>query len=40
VGQVEGFLGKVDDGLITLQDKKDNLFASLTSKKSQADEKP
>lgn len=40
VGQVEGLLGKVDDGLITLQDKKDNLFASLTSKKSQADEKP
>ena len=40
VGQVEGLLGKVDDGLITLQDKKDNLFASLTSKKTQADEKP
>jgi hypothetical protein len=40
VGQVEGLLGKVDDGLITLQDKKDNLFASLTSKKSQGDEKP
>ncbi len=40
VGQVEGLLGKVDDGLITLQDKKDNLFASLTSRKSQADEKP
>lgn len=40
VGQVEGLLGKVDDGLITLQDKKDNLFASLTSRKNQADEKP
>ena len=40
VGQVEGLLGKVDDGLITLQDKKDNLFATLTNKKSQADEKP
>ena len=40
VGQVEGLLGKVDDGLITLQDKKDNLFATLTTKKSQADEKP
>ncbi|HSF52467.1 MAG TPA: hypothetical protein VLA71_01890 [Algoriphagus sp.] len=40
VGQVEGLLGKVDDGLISLQDKKDNLFASLTTKKNQADEKP
>ncbi|RIW17245.1 hypothetical protein D0X99_05725 [Algoriphagus lacus] len=40
VGQVEGLLGKVDDGLISIQDKKDNLFATLTSKKSQADEKP
>lgn len=40
VGQVEGLLGKVDDGLISLQDKKDNLFASLTTKKTQADEKP
>lgn len=40
VSQVEGLLEKVDEGLITLQDKKDNLFASLTSKKNQADEKP
>ena len=40
VSQVEGLIGKVDEGLISLQDKKDNLFASLTSKKSQADEKP
>lgn len=40
VGQVEELLGKVDEGLISLQDKKDNLFASLTSKKNQADEKP
>lgn len=40
VGQVEGLLGKVDDGLFSLQDKKDNLFASLTSKKSQPEEKP
>lgn len=39
VGQVEGFLGKVDEGLITLQDKKDNLFATLTTKKNQAEEK-
>lgn len=40
VGQVEGLIGKVDEGLITLQDKKDNLFASLTTKRSQGDEKP
>lgn len=40
VGQVEGLLSKVDDGLISLQDKKDNLFASLTSKKNQPDENP
>jgi len=37
VGQVEGFLGKVDNGLIELQDKKDNLFSSLVSKKNQAE---
>ncbi|MFN3997086.1 hypothetical protein [Algoriphagus sp.] len=40
VSHVEGLLSKVDEGLISLQDKKDNLFASLTSKKNQADEKP
>jgi hypothetical protein len=40
VGQVEGLISKVDEGLITLQDKKDNLFASLTSKKNQAEQKP
>lgn len=40
VSQVEGLLGKVDEGLISLQDKKENLFASLSSKKSQADENP
>lgn len=39
VGQVEELLGKVDEGLISLQDKKDNLFASLTSRKNQAEEK-
>ena len=38
VGQVEGLLGKVDEGFAEIQDKKDNLFASLTSKR--ADEKP
>lgn len=40
VGQVEGLLGKVDNGFAELQDKKDNLFASLTSKRDRADEKP
>lgn len=37
VGKVEGLLGKVDDGLIELQDKKNSLFASLTAKR-EADE--
>ena len=38
VGQVEGFLGKVDNGFAEIQDKKDNLFASLTAKKERADQ--
>lgn len=37
VSKVEGLLGKVDEGFAELQDKKNNLFASLTSRK-QADE--
>lgn len=37
VGKVEGLLGKVDEGFAELQDKKNSLFASLTSRK-QADE--
>jgi hypothetical protein len=37
VGQVEGFLGKVDNGLLELQDKKDNLFSSLVSRKNQSE---
>jgi hypothetical protein len=40
VSQVEGLIGKVDEGLISLQDKKDNLFASMTTRKNQADENP
>ncbi|WP_026951463.1 hypothetical protein [Algoriphagus mannitolivorans] len=40
VGHVEGLLGKVDEGFAGIQDKKDNLFASLTSKRERADEKP
>jgi hypothetical protein len=33
VGKVEGLLGKVDEGFADLQDKKNNLFATLTSRK-------
>lgn len=33
VGKVEGLLGKVDEGFAELQDKKNSLFAGLTSKK-------
>lgn len=40
VGTVEGFIGKVDNGFADLQDAKNNLFASLTSKKERADQKP
>lgn len=40
VGQVEGILGKVDQGLGDLQDAKNNLFASLISKKERGEEKP
>jgi hypothetical protein len=36
-GQVEGLLGKVDEGFAEIQDKKDNLFASLTSKRERAE---
>lgn len=38
VGQVEGLLGKVDEGFAELQDRKDNLFAGgISIKKTQAD---
>jgi len=33
VGKVEGLLGKVDEGFADLQDKKNNLFTTLTSRK-------
>jgi cytoskeletal protein RodZ len=33
VGKVEGLLGKVDEGFAEIQDKKNGLFASLTSRK-------
>ncbi|WP_332914279.1 hypothetical protein [Algoriphagus boritolerans] len=41
VGQVEGLLSKVDDGLISLQDKKRQpIRFAYIKKKNQADEKP
>lgn len=40
VSSVEGFIGKVDNGFADLQDAKNNLFATLTSKKERADQKP
>ena len=40
VGTGEGFIGKVDNGFADLQDAKNNLFVTLTSKKERADQKP
>jgi hypothetical protein len=40
VVQVEGLLGKVDQGFADLQDAKSNLFSSLLSKKEKGAEKP
>lgn len=40
VNTVEGFIGKVDNGFADLQDAKNNLFATLTSKKERADQNP
>jgi hypothetical protein len=37
VTEVEGLLGKVDQGFADLQDAKNNLFTNLTSKKERAD---
>lgn len=39
VGQVEGLLDKLDEGLVDIQDKKDRLFSSLTSRKAASIEK-
>jgi hypothetical protein len=39
VGQVEGFLGKLDEGIEGLQEKKERLFSSLTSRKAASTEK-
>ncbi len=40
VGTVEGFIGKVDNGFADLQDAKNNIFATLTSRKERAQENP
>ncbi len=40
VDQVEGLLGKVDQGFADLQDAKNNIFASLTTKKERNAQKP
>ena len=37
VGQVENLIGKVDEGFAEIQDKKENLFAYLTSKKERTE---
>jgi len=39
VGQVEGLLGKLDEGIGGIQEKKERLFSSLTSKKEASLEK-
>ena len=39
VGQVEGLLDKLDEGFVEIQDKKDRLFSSLTSRKATSIEK-
>ncbi len=39
VGQVEGLLDKLDEGLVEIQDKKERLFSSLTSRKAPSIEK-
>jgi hypothetical protein len=39
VGQVEGLLEKLDEGLVEIQDKKERLFSSLTSRKAVSIEK-
>lgn len=37
VNEVEGLLGKVDQGFADLQDAKDNLFASITTRKTKSE---
>jgi hypothetical protein len=39
VGQVEGLLDKLDEGFVEIQDKKERLFSSLTSRKAPSIEK-
>ena len=39
VGQVEGFIDKLDDEFVEIQDKKERLFSTLTSRKAPSTEK-
>ena len=39
VGQVEGLLDKLDEGFVEIQDKKERLFSTLTSRKAPSNEK-
>jgi hypothetical protein len=39
VGQVEGLLEKLDEGFVEIQDKKERLFSSLTSRRAVSTEK-
>jgi hypothetical protein len=39
VGQVEGLLGKLDEGIEGIQEKKERLFSSLTSRRDSSQEK-
>lgn len=39
VGQVEGFLDKLDEGFVEIQDKKERLFSSLIGRKAPSTEK-
>jgi starvation-inducible outer membrane lipoprotein len=39
VGQVEGFIDKLDDEFVEIQDKKERFFSTLTSRKGPSIEK-
>jgi hypothetical protein len=39
VGQVEGLLGKLDEGYEEIQEKKERLFSSLTSRRESSSDK-
>jgi len=39
VGQVEGLLGKLDEGIEVIQEKRERLFSSLTSRRESSSDK-